>query len=250
MIFFLLFLVCGSNALNALVPVNVTKPTNLMEKVMADPKKFVAEVSNVDPAALAEIISLLEGLLTTSTNQEQDLQDKADEETAKAVQTAEEVLVTQAAVEAAQQAHTAAVNAHDTQEIAKDIAVAEHADQSVGLDAEQKVLRDVIDMLNGLHNTGSACTEFADYVRGDGVGTGNSQIFLGYVTSIQECLDKFHDYPNANGISVGTAVARENASRGKCVVEIGMTAHNSNNALRTCAFDIPNLPSISDCDDC
>lgn len=225
-----------------------------MEKIMLDPKKFVAEVSDVDPTALAEIISLLEGLLTTSTNEEQDLQDKADEETAKAVQTAEVVLVTQAALEAAEQAHTAAVDAHDAQEIAKDIAVAEHADQSVGLDDEQQVLRDVIDMLNGLHNnggtggTGGACSNGADFVIGDGKGaggTGGTNINLGNVGTIQECLDLITNYANThpsknvNGIRVlpGLTSDPPTVSQSSCNVELDMTYVNGNHNWVTCAFD-------------
>lgn len=208
-----------------------------MEKVMADPKKFVAEVSDVDPTALAEIITLLEGLLTTSTNEEQDLQDKADEETAKAVQTAEEVLVTQAALEAAEQAHTAAVDAHDAQEIAKDIAVAEHADQSVGLDDEQQVLRDVIDMLKGLHNPGGPCSDRAGFVVGDGVG--GTERFLGDVDTIQECLDMITAAGDStrNGITVSPSLTNDPPTRGRCYVELGMTGHNGSGSWKTCAFE-------------
>lgn len=125
---------------------------------MSDPKKFVAEVSKVDPAQLAQIISLLEALLETSEGQEQALVDKVDEETANALASAEtlanaltDVESAQAALELAQQEHQTASDAHDAQEDAKTLAEQELADLEGGLNGEQEVIRQVIDMLRGLN---------------------------------------------------------------------------------------------------
>jgi hypothetical protein len=159
MLLFLFFLVCESSLLGSLAPSNETMSSqNLMQQIKADPKKFVAEMAKVDPTALAEIISLLENLLETSEGQEQDLVDKVDEETAKALQTAEDlanaataVEDAQAALELAEQEHSAASDAHDAQEAAKALAEQEHADAAGGLNGEQDVIREVIAMLKGLH---------------------------------------------------------------------------------------------------
>jgi len=165
MLLFLFFLVAESTLLGSLVPSNATLPSkDLMKQIMADPKAFVAEVSKVDPAALQEIITLLEGLLETSEGQEQDLVNKVDDETTKALQSAEVLANAQTAVEdaqaalaAAEQEQEAASDAHDAQEQAKAVAEQEFADLSVGLDGEQEVIRQVIEMLQGLQ--GSASTE-------------------------------------------------------------------------------------------
>jgi len=173
MLFFLFFLVCESTFLGSLVPSNETLPSNnLMKQIMTDPKKFVAEVSKVDPSELANIISLLEGLLETSEGYEQDLINKVDDETAKALQSAEDLVDAQGAVEDAQgavedaqavvedakaaleqreQEEQAASAAHNAQEQAKAVAVQEHADLEGGLNNEQEVIREVIAMLQGLH---------------------------------------------------------------------------------------------------
>jgi hypothetical protein len=159
MLLFLFFFVCESSLLGSLAPTNETLPTkDLMKQITADPKKFVAEMEKVDPTALAEIISLLENLLETSEGQEQDLVDKVDEETAKALQTAEDlanaataVEDAQAALELAEQEHSAASDAHDAQEAAKALAEQELADGSGPLNGEQDVIREVIAMLKGLH---------------------------------------------------------------------------------------------------
>jgi hypothetical protein len=156
MLLFLFFLVCASSM--PLMPANQTVPSsNLMKQIMADPKKFVAEVANVDPAELANIISLLEALLETSEGQEQALVDKVEEETAKALQTAEDlanaaqkVEDAQAALELANQEHSAANDAHNAQEQAKELAEQEHTDATGGFSDEQQVIRDVIAMLKGI----------------------------------------------------------------------------------------------------
>jgi len=158
MLLFLFFLVAESTLLGSLAPSNATLPTkDLMKQIMADPKKFVAEVSKVDPGELQNIITLLEGLLETSEGQEQDLVDRVDAETQAALESAEVLLNAASAVEDAQaalalreQEHQAASDAHDDQEDKKTAAEQEFADLSVGLDSEQEVIRQVIAMLQGL----------------------------------------------------------------------------------------------------
>merc|ERR1711994_535894 len=172
----------------SLVPSNATLPTkDLMKQIMADPKKFVAEVSKVDPGELQNIISLLEGLLETSEDQEQDLVNKVDDETTKTLQSAEVLANAQAAVEDAQadvehaqaavedaqaalalkeQEHQAASDAHDAQEGAKAVAEQELADLEGGLNSEQEVIRQVIEMLQGLQ--GGSLPECENCVELDG----------------------------------------------------------------------------------
>jgi len=158
MLLFLFFLVAESTLLGSLVPSNATLPSkNLMKQIMADPKKFVAEVSKVDPGELQNIITLLEGLLETSEGQEQALVDKVNAETQAALESAEVLTNAASAVEDAQaalalreQEHQAASDAHDAQEGLKAAAEQEFADLSVGLDGEQEVIRQVIAMLQGL----------------------------------------------------------------------------------------------------
>merc|ERR1712038_1815963 len=128
-----------SALLGSLVPTNHTS-TGLLKTIMADPKKFVAEVSKVDPGELANIISLLEALLETSENQEQDL---ADAQTA--VEGAQsDVEDAQAALALREQERQAASDAHDAQEGAKALAEQELADLEGGLNSEQEVIRQVI----------------------------------------------------------------------------------------------------------
>merc|ERR1712110_38014 len=155
--FISLFLVAESALLGSLVPSNATSPKGLMKQIMADPKKFVAEVSKVDPGELQNIITLLEGLLETSEGQEQELVDRVNDETQAALESAEVLTNAATAVEDAQaalalreQEHQAASDAHDAQEGAKAAAEQEFADVSVGLDGEQEVIRQVIAMLQGL----------------------------------------------------------------------------------------------------
>merc|ERR1711994_131018 len=162
--------VAESSLLGSLVPSNATLPTkDLMKTIMADPKKFVAEVSKVDPGELQNIITLLESLLETSEGQEQDLVDRVNAETQAALESAEVLLNAGSAVEDAQaalalreQEHQAASDAHDAQEDAKALAEQELADLEGGLNSEQEVIRQVIAMLQGLQS--SNCVE----VVGDG----------------------------------------------------------------------------------
>merc|ERR1711994_812907 len=200
--YFFFFLVAESTLLGSLVPSNATLPSkSLMKQIMADPKKFVTESSKVDPTELQNIITLLEGLLETSEAQEQDLVNKVDDETTKTLQSAEVAQVAQAAVEDAQadvehaqaavedaqaalalkeqehqaaqaalalkeQEHQAASDAHDAQEGAKAVAEQELADLEGGLNSEQEVIRQVIDMLQGLQ--GGSLPECENCVELDG----------------------------------------------------------------------------------
>jgi len=144
---------------------------------MKDPKKFVAEVAEVDPAALSNIITLLEGLLTTSQDTEADLINKVNDETQKSLQTAEHVMDAERALEDAEALQTTAEqnleNAkavvqtkqqqlaqrkqdHDDQKARQDLAQKEHDDVIDSLNNEQQVLIDVIRMLKELHESQNA----------------------------------------------------------------------------------------------
>merc|ERR1711994_683930 len=281
--YFFFFLVAESTLLGSLVPSNATLPSkSLMKQIMADPKKFVAEVSKVDPTELQNIITLLEGLLETSEAQEQDLVNKVDDETTKTLQSAEVAQVAQAAVEDAQadvehaqaavedaqaalalkeqehqaaqaalalkeQEHQAASDAHDAQEGAKAVAEQELADLEGGLNSEQEVIRQVIEMLQELQGSaptqapttaptyGGACTNPGDFAVGD--GTGGSERYLGSVSSIQGCLNLIaaSSYPHGKGITVSPPVLQGRS--GACYVELTLTGHNGSSSWRTCAFE-------------
>jgi len=133
--------------------------TNLLSELKSDPKKFVAEVSNLNPDDIKHIVSLLEALLEQSEDRETeldtDLSNKntalADADTAvteaKKVLAAEELEVTAAKADVA-----AKETAHGERLTEKETSQQNHDDEVPGLNDEQKVLRDVIDLLMGLHS--------------------------------------------------------------------------------------------------
>jgi predicted nucleic acid-binding Zn-ribbon protein len=170
---------------------NVVKPKSILDKVIGDPKQFVAEIQNLDPTALRTIITLLEDLLTTSEEREDALNnavsdaDNAVSDAANGVADAEDVLTgkqqgvadaeahltttqeqaaaaveaAEAALAAAQQAETEAqgslndAKADHTQKVdAKSDAEDSLAGEVDGLNHEQQVLREVIAILENLHS--------------------------------------------------------------------------------------------------
>jgi predicted nucleic acid-binding Zn-ribbon protein len=167
------------------------KPKSILDKVIGDPKQFVAEIQNLDPTALRTIITLLEDLLTTSEEREDTLNnavsdaDSAVSDASNGVADAEDVLTgkqqgvtdaeahlktTQeeaaAAVEAAEAALATAQQAETEAQGSLNDAKADHtqkvddkteaednlAGELDGLNHEQEVLREVIAILENLHS--------------------------------------------------------------------------------------------------
>jgi hypothetical protein len=199
--FYFLFLLALVNAGKTLQPVvsvaianktAVVKPKSILDKVIGDPKQFVAEIQNLDPTALRTIITLLEDLLTTSEEREDTLNnavsdaDSAVSDASNGVADAEDVLTgkqqgvtdaeahlktTQeeaaAAVEAAEAALATAQQAETEAQGSLNDAKADHtqkvddkteaednlAGELDGLNHEQEVLREVIAILENLHST-------------------------------------------------------------------------------------------------
>jgi len=195
--FYFLFLLALVNAGKTLQPIvnanqtsNVVEPKSILDKVVGDPKQFVAEMLNLDPTALRTIISLLEDLLTTSEERETSLNDavsnadNAVSDAANRVADADDVLTdkkqgvadatahltttqqeaaaaieeAQAELAAAQQAESeaqggldAAKEDHSARVGDKEGAEANLAGEIQGLNHEQQVLRDVIAILEDLH---------------------------------------------------------------------------------------------------
>jgi len=191
MLLFLLTLLYGCNAVSLKKfigsPRNVTTrdSMNFLETIKADPKKFVSEAEKLDPAALQNVIGLLEDLLLSSQAREDHLVGQLDAantalDTANGeVINAEDALATaQARTGAAIAAVTVASDALDAANNEKAAADANEAAVSAALDAkreihaqkataaanaqtahddeidslnnEQQILQQVIDMLNGL----------------------------------------------------------------------------------------------------
>lgn len=169
--FFLLFILYGTNSLSLLPMENSNKTANLLSDLQSDPKKFVSEVSNLNPSDIKHIVSLLEALLEESENREteldNDLSDKntalADADTAvteaKNVLAAEELEVTQAKADL-----EAKETAHSNRLTEKETSQQNHDDEVPSLNDEQEVLRNVIDLLMGLHDKhsgGAGCSPAA-----------------------------------------------------------------------------------------
>lgn len=225
---------------------------SMLEKFKRDPKYFVSQMSEADPGTLRTILGLLNDMLTTSEDRELHLHgnwDTAQEELDVAnadVIEAEGVLSgaqqDQANADIALAAADADLGAkRDVQSGAqteKNDAQTAYDDAIPSLDDEQAVLQNVISILTELLDKQpdiGSCTDPADFTTGD--GSGGTEQFLGWVSSIQECLDLIAaaNVPNGNGITVHPSVL--DGENGRCYVEIGVTGHNGNDAWRTCAFD-------------
>jgi len=161
------------------------KKKQLLGSVLSDPKKFIAQATNLDPFAVQDIITLLDALLRTSKHKEQDIVDTLEDELSRLVKTGEElsdaveaVDVANGAVKAAKEAvtvaegvvtekegilrvkseeHEAADLAHTGALDARDTAQAELDDLKPGLDKEQAMLIDVNKMLGQLTDILFSC---------------------------------------------------------------------------------------------
>lgn len=192
MLLFLLTLIYGCDAvsLNKFIGTHQGNATTMnsmgfLQTIEADPKKFVSEAEQLDPAALANVIGLLEELLLSSQTREDhlvgELQDAndaldvannhvldaeddlvaaQDRTTAAiaAVSSANQVLSDaqqeQTAAEAAQAAVEADLDAkrqvHTQKQTEQGNAQTAHDDEIASLNNEQQIIQEVIDMLKGL----------------------------------------------------------------------------------------------------
>lgn len=192
MLLFLLTLIYGCDAvsLNKFIGTHQGNATTMnsmgfLETIEADPKKFVSEAEQLDPAALANVIGLLEELLLSSQTREDhlvgELQDANDAldvanghvldaeddlvaaqgrtaDAIAAVGNANQVLSDaqqeQTAAEAAQAAVEADLEAkrqvHTQKQTEQGNAQTAHDDEIASLNNEQQIIQEVIDMLNGL----------------------------------------------------------------------------------------------------
>jgi hypothetical protein len=138
---------------------------DFLTEIKTNPKKFIAEVQNLDPDSVAEIIALLQALRETSTTRETELIDDMNNKK-NALDTANQALID--AEDALDRANVDLANAETTQVQAAETAAAAKVDHTAktdahatakeihdqeipSLDDEQQVLTDVIDMMSGLH---------------------------------------------------------------------------------------------------
>jgi len=148
-------------------PISILQPIkqmSLLEKFKADPKAFVSQLSEADPQVLRQILTLLDGLLTTSENREGELVDNLNQKQSAlndangrvvaAQGVLDQALLDQTAADAAVIAATADVAAQTVEQnqaiIERDDAQQEHDSEIDSLNDEQAVLRQVIDILTNL----------------------------------------------------------------------------------------------------
>jgi len=144
--------------------ITAKKSTGLLSQIEENPKAFLAEMQKLDPAALRNIITLLEELKGTSEDRENLLVGNLDTTTAAVSGAAVNVVEKEQALEIAQQnavganqAVAAAENAlndarddHAAKEHDQASAQSAHDEELPDLNNEQQVLAEVIDMLYDL----------------------------------------------------------------------------------------------------
>lgn len=153
--------VANADPMSILQPV---KQMSLLEKFKANPNAFVSEMSEADPAVLRQILSMLDGLLTTSENREGELVDNLGQKQSALndangrVVAAQGVLAQAVTNQAHADAAVAAANADvgDAQadqvqaQVERDDAQQAHDSEIDSLNDEQAVLRQVIEILKNL----------------------------------------------------------------------------------------------------
>jgi len=161
------------------------KSPDLLLSLKSNPKEFVAQMEQLDPVALTNVITLLEDLLSTSEAREAQLIDELDDASTALGAAAQDVVekensknsADQAVIDTQEAADQAVANAQqvaDTASTDLDNARSHHAAKQTvwnaaqtahdhelpGLNNEQQVLRDVIAMLKGLpEHQGLDCDE-------------------------------------------------------------------------------------------
>lgn len=140
------------------------KSAGLLSQIKDDPQAFLAEMQKLDPAAVRNIITLLEELKETSEARETLLVDELSAKNTALGNAAVNVVAKEGVLESANQAAAAAnqavaaaqtdldnaKNDHTAKQSEKDSAQTTHDDELPSLNNEQQVLTDVIDMLYGL----------------------------------------------------------------------------------------------------
>jgi hypothetical protein len=260
-----LFLLLVQANCSMLEPVKGEHMTNstLMGGILSDPKKFVEEMANLDPTAVQTIISLLHGLLEGSKTSEEGLVTALSTLTGEADQLALAVVAAEDAVTAADDVLTAAKDAvtvaegiksnkqavlaaaqtaHTAKVTEKALAQEEHDKQILGLNNEQQVLIDVIQMLGRLDDQRQRCADRENYEVGDGNGGSDfAERRLADVDTLQECLDLIvaDGDANANGVTVSVSLTGETPTRGQCWVQLRLTRVNgAHSAWKTCTFGV------------
>jgi len=177
-----------ANALSNAGPLSILQPIkqmSLLEKFKADPNAFVSEMSKADPLVLKQIISMLEGLLTTSVDREGELVDNLnDKQTAlddangrlvAAGVVLSQAQTAQAAADAAVVAATDDVAAKQAEQgvaqTERDDAQQQHDNEIDSLNDEQAVLRQVIEILKNLLDMQPTMLNTAEYC-----GTNRNQL--------------------------------------------------------------------------
>lgn len=149
---------------NASVSTNVQKSSDFLTKIKTHPKEFVAEVQTLDPEALQTVTTLIEGLLQSSKDKEQELIDDLAVKLAQLneantnIVNAEESLnnANQAVAEAQAVADAAATHLDNMKEIhvektnEKDNSQTNHDNEIPSLNDEQQVLTEILNLLNSL----------------------------------------------------------------------------------------------------
>jgi len=250
---------------------DVLKPKSILEKVIADPKEFVAEIQNLDPTALRTIITLLEDLLTTSEERETTLNDAVSDadnavtDAANGVADAEDVLTGAQQVVADAEAHLSTTQAQAAAAIEAAEAALAHAEQEEGdaqntlddakadhsqkvadreeaesnrggeldgLNHEQQVLREVIAILEGLHRK-----NVPEFTCSPGQGASGSGVHAGSDNTLEGCTAFCRGKAGCVGFDFTTEAAgnacRTYDSRGNSRTDGG--SHNRQWCAQTCS---------------
>jgi len=213
---YLITLICGSISLplSSLPPLSsekvptiadnpISNSTDFLTKIKTNPQQFIAEVQNLDPASIKQILALLEELRASSQTHEDDLLNELTR-TKSELDTSNQNLINaekadtaaaQAASEAAA-AHDAAITDDNTKQNAHNLAT-EAAKEVPSLDDEQKILTDVINMMRGLHD------KYADFKVGtcqpSGQYTKDECCVEGYaeIKTPEDCQKALGELPDA-----------------------------------------------------
>jgi len=170
MLVYLFLLLVQVNCNKILLPIqhnHTNQKKNLMGTILSNPRKFVESTANLDPVAVEEIITLLNKLKQTSEEAEQELLDTLNAKSEEAIITGNAVADAQTAVDDAntaveeanghlviKESELAAAKAtHDAKVGEKNDAQKAHDDQQPGLQNEQDVIDQVIEMLRGVKDS-------------------------------------------------------------------------------------------------
>jgi hypothetical protein len=197
--------------------VNKTKHNDLLTEIKSNPQQFISEVQNLDPVAVRNIIALLADVLEKSEEREKVLVDDLanknsalsdandDAINAQGVlingeQAVEEQLIVVRQrkdsldeanrvlddktydVDVARDDLRKKIDVHELKKAEKEASKKAHDDEIPDLNGEQEILRDVMDMLQGLHDKEAA----KRYIIGPKTGCDDGQIQISNWEDCQE----------------------------------------------------------------